>query len=60
MSAESIAEKMEHGHFLPNFIDASDRVVAIANPGDVILTLGAGDVNSLAPVIAEGLTKRFG
>ena len=60
VSAESIAEKMEHGHFLPNFIEASDRVVAIANPGDVILTLGAGDVNSLAPVIAEGLAKRFG
>jgi hypothetical protein len=26
----------------------------------VILTLGAGDVNSLAPIIADGLTRRFG
>ena len=60
VSALSIAEKMEHGHFLPNFIEASDRVVALANPGDVILTLGAGDVNSLAPIIADGLTRRFG
>jgi UDP-N-acetylmuramate--alanine ligase len=25
----------------------------------VIITLGAGDVNSLAPIIAEGLQRRF-
>jgi UDP-N-acetylmuramate--alanine ligase len=51
---------MEHGTFLPNFVDASERIIALAKPGDVILTLGAGDVNSLAPIIADGLTKRFG
>jgi UDP-N-acetylmuramate--alanine ligase len=60
VSAELIAEKMEHGRFLPNFAEASDRIVEIAKPGDVILTLGAGDVNSLAPIIADGLTRRFG
>ncbi len=60
VSAELISQKMKNGHFLPNFVEASDRVIAIANPGDVILTLGAGDVNSLAPIIADGLSKRFG
>lgn len=60
VSAELIAEKMEHGRFVPNFIEASDRLIEIAQPGDVILTLGAGDVNSLAPIIADGLTRRFG
>lgn len=60
VSSELIAEKMEHGRFIPNFIEASDRVIEIAQPGDVILTLGAGDVNSLAPIIADGLTRRFG
>jgi UDP-N-acetylmuramate--alanine ligase len=60
VSSELIAEKMEHGTFLPNFVDASERIIALAKPGDVILTLGAGDVNSLAPIIADGLTKRFG
>jgi len=60
VSAELIAEKMEHGRFVPNFIEASDRIIEIAQPGDVILTLGAGDVNSLAPIIADGLTRRFG
>lgn len=60
VSSELIAEKMKRGTFLPNFVDASERIIALANPGDVILTLGAGDVNSLAPIIADGLTKRFG
>ena len=60
VSAELIAEKMQHGHFVPNFIDASERVIEMAKPGDVILTMGAGDVNSLAAVIADGLAKRFG
>ncbi len=60
VSSELISEKMKNGHFLPNFIEASDRVIALAKPGDVILTLGAGDVNSLAPIIADGLVKRFG
>jgi UDP-N-acetylmuramate--alanine ligase len=60
VSSELISEKMKNGHFLPNFIEASDRVIALAKPGDVILTLGAGDVNSLASIIADGLAKRFG
>jgi UDP-N-acetylmuramate--alanine ligase len=59
VSSELIAEKMTHGHFIPNFVSASERVVEMAKPGDVIITLGAGDVNSLAPIIAEGLQKRF-
>ena len=60
VSAELIAEKMKHGIYLPNFVEASERVVEMAKPGDVILTLGAGDVNSLAPIIADGLNRRFG
>lgn len=60
VSSELIAEKMNRGIYLPNFVEASERIVEIAKPGDVILTLGAGDVNSLAPIIADGLTRRFG
>ena len=60
VSAELIAAKMAHGHFIPNFVDAAEHLIEIAQPGDVIITLGAGDVNSLAPIIADGLAKRFG
>ena len=59
ISAELIAAKMQRGHFIPNFALAAERIIDLANPGDVIITLGAGDVNSLAPIIAEGLNKRF-
>jgi len=59
VSSLLIAEKMKHGHFVPNFVQASERIIDMAKPGDVIITLGAGDVNSLAPIIAEGLAKRF-
>jgi len=59
VSAEQIAKEMQRGRFIPNFIEASDWIIDNAKPGDVILTLGAGDVNSLAPIICDGLTRRF-
>jgi len=57
ISSEAIVEKMTHGKFIPNFIDAVDAVVKSAKPGDVVITLGAGDVSSLAPIIVEELAK---
>jgi UDP-N-acetylmuramate--alanine ligase len=59
VSSSLIAAKMNHGEFLPNFLEASDAIISMAKPGDVILTLGAGDVNSLAPIIVAGLEQRF-
>jgi UDP-N-acetylmuramate--alanine ligase len=57
VSSEAIVEKMTRGSFVPNFMDAVESVVKLAKPGDVIITLGAGDVSSLAPIILEELTK---
>ena len=59
ITSETIATQMDHGRFIPNFLDASDWVIDNAKPGDVIITLGAGDVNSLAPIISAGLARRF-
>lgn len=59
ISSASIAEQMPNGHFIPNFLEATEWVIAQAKPGDVIVTLGAGDVNSLAPIISDGLARRF-
>jgi len=59
VTSETIAEEMENGHFIPNFLEASEWVIAQAKPGDVIVTLGAGDVNSLGPIISDGLARRF-
>ena len=42
-----------------SMLDVVAKVVSAALPGDLILTLGAGDVNSLAPVIVQALEERF-
>jgi len=59
VTSQTIAEQMVNGHFIPNFLEATEWVIAQAKPGDVILTLCAGDVNSLAPIISDGLARRF-
>ncbi|MCF8555397.1 MAG: UDP-N-acetylmuramate--L-alanine ligase [Candidatus Planktophila sp.] len=60
VSSKLITSMMSKGEYIPNFIEVTDSVVADAQPGDVIVTLGAGDVSSLAPIIVEGLARRFG
>ena len=59
VSSKLIVDRMKNGHYIPNFVEAAERVVNEAKPGDLIITLGAGDVNSLAGIIADGLQKRF-
>ena len=43
----------------PSMVSAVHRVIDIATQGDLIMTLGAGDVNSLAPVIVQALEERY-
>ena len=59
VSSQVIAESMQNGRYIPNFIEATDAIIEMAKPGDVIMTLGAGDVSSLGPIIIDGLSKRF-
>lgn len=40
--------------------DAVAHVVAAARPGDLVLTVGAGDVTRLGPLLLEGLAGRAG
>ncbi len=59
VSSALITDLMEKGEYRPNFIEVADSVIESAEPGDVIITLGAGDVSSLAPIIVDGLVRRF-
>jgi UDP-N-acetylmuramate--alanine ligase len=43
----------------PSMLNVVQRVIDSAKPGDLIMTLGAGDVNSLAPVIVQALEERY-
>ena len=47
-------------HYQPSMIEIIHQVSKLVEPGDVIITLGAGDVNSIAPVMLEALGERFG
>jgi UDP-N-acetylmuramate--alanine ligase len=60
VTAEALAQRItEKGHrtalYMPSFQDAAAVVAAQAQPGDMILTLGAGSIAQLAPVILEKL-----
>jgi UDP-N-acetylmuramate--alanine ligase len=57
ISSELIVQQMKNGRFIPNFMTAVDEVISSAKPGDVVMTLGAGDVSSLAPIIVQGLAN---
>jgi UDP-N-acetylmuramate--alanine ligase len=59
VTSKLITHQMKNGEYIPNFVEVTDSVVAMAQPGDVIMTLGAGDVSSLAPIIVDGLNRRF-
>jgi UDP-N-acetylmuramate--alanine ligase len=43
--------------YASSFADAVEKVAALAQPGDMILTLGAGSVSQLGPMILERLER---
>ncbi|MGB6780508.1 MAG: UDP-N-acetylmuramate--L-alanine ligase [Terracidiphilus sp.] len=57
VTAERLAERIEGPkvHFVADFPSAIEAVTAAANEGDLILTLGAGNVSQLAPQIVDAL-----
>ena len=57
ITSMSIATKMEKSQvtYEPSMPEVIAEVVKVAKPGDLIITLGAGDVSSLAPLIVENL-----
>lgn len=59
VSGRIVAEAVEAAggvaSFVPRVTDVTDRVVSIARPGDVVVLMGAGDVNAIAPELASAL-----
>lgn len=63
VTAEALARRIaEKGNrtavHIPSFADAVAAVDGLAQPGDMILTLGAGNVSQLGPMILEKLKGR--
>lgn len=46
-------------HYQPSMIEVIEEVSKAVSPGDVVLTLGAGDVNSLGPELLHAIGERF-
>jgi UDP-N-acetylmuramate--alanine ligase len=44
--------------YVQSFDDAARQVSALAEPGDMVLTLGAGSVSQLGPMVLEQLKKK--
>ena len=61
VSSLLIARQMnsEQVKFEPSMLQVVSDVVGMANSGDLILTLGAGDVSSLGDPILQALASRF-
>jgi UDP-N-acetylmuramate--alanine ligase len=63
VTAESVVETIRKSgshaaHYAASFEDAVREVTARALPGDMVLTLGAGNVSQLGPQIIERLNAR--
>jgi len=57
--AQQIREKSSKDvQYVSSFADAANRAAAAAQEGDMIMTLGAGSVSQLGPMILEELRKR--
>ena len=59
VTAEALVAKIEgpRTEFVPDFLAAVEAVIAEAREGDLILTLGAGNVSQLGPLILAELEK---
>src|SRR5579863_904549 len=63
ISGEALASAIREkggldAHFASSFADAVNSVAVTAQDGDMILTLGAGNVSQLGPMILEKLKER--
>lgn len=55
--SEQITEQMENGIYIPDFEGIASYVAANVKAGDLVLTMGGGDVYKCARLIAEKLGK---
>jgi UDP-N-acetylmuramate--alanine ligase len=68
VTGEALAEEVarhENGHgkrvqYAASVADAVSELVKVAEPGDVVMTLGAGNVSAIAPVLVEALRTAQG
>jgi UDP-N-acetylmuramate--alanine ligase len=60
VTGQLVADAVPGGHarFLTDPAEVPHVVAEIAKPGDLVLTMGAGDVTTLGPLVVEALRAR--
>jgi UDP-N-acetylmuramate--alanine ligase len=58
VTSANIAKLTPNSIYNPSMVEVVEEVSRIAKSGDLIMTLGAGDVSALGPVILESLNAR--
>ena len=56
--ADAAARGRSPVHFVAERADLTARVAALLEPGDVVLTLGAGDITRVGPELLQRLAVR--
>ena len=51
--AQSINQVMNNAVYISSFKDIVDQLIRDASPGDMILTMGAGDVNRVGELFVQ-------
>ncbi|MEA5456888.1 UDP-N-acetylmuramate--L-alanine ligase [Sinomonas sp. JGH33] len=58
VTSELVTASLPGGSYAPSAAAAVEDLVAAAAPGDIVLTVGAGDVTAYGPVLVEALAAR--
>jgi UDP-N-acetylmuramate--alanine ligase len=56
--ADAAGSRLAETHYVPLLGDAAEVVSRLARQGDLVLTLGAGDITELGPVLLRRLEER--
>jgi UDP-N-acetylmuramate--alanine ligase len=56
--ADAVTLPRERVHYVPRWAEVPSVVAGVARPGDLVITMGAGDVTVLAPEILLELERR--
>jgi UDP-N-acetylmuramate--alanine ligase len=56
--ADAVPLPRERVHYVPRWADVPGVLVGLARPGDLVLTMGAGDVTVLGPEVLVELERR--
>jgi UDP-N-acetylmuramate--alanine ligase len=53
VTGQLVADAVPGGaaHYVPEFADVPKIVAALAGPGDLVLTMGAGDITRMGPLL---------